>query len=341
LILPERSLDPPPSDVFVAAQYSGRFPVGWNLLQRKDMRSPQPQTQVMTTRSLTVVLLAAMAATIGVARARRAEVIDPNARTFEVTGVVTAPPADGRVTVAHDAISGYMPAMTMPFAIGPEAPALAPGDRVRFTLEVAANVSRAAHIVVSGRDEAVAAAARDAAASTRTRLKKGDALPAFSLETQDGRAFTADDLRGRLTAVTFIFTRCPVPEFCPLMSKRFQQVQRDIERDPALRRELEDVRLVSVTLDPAFDTPPVLDAYAKAIGANPARWQFVTGRESEVARLTSAFAIHVERNGVLLDHTLATAVIDAEGRIVEIWRGTGWKVADVVGVLTREAARRN
>ena len=295
----------------------------------------------MTTKGLTVVLLAAMTATISVARARRAEVIDPNARTFEVSGVVTAPPADGRVMLAHDAISGYMPAMTMPFAIGADAPALAPGDRVRFTLRVASDSSRAEHLVISGRDDSVAAAARDAAASTRTRLKKGDALPAFSLETQHGGAFTAADLRGRLTAITFIFTRCPVPEFCPLMSKRFQQVQREIERDPALRRGRRNLRLVSVTLDPAFDTPQVLDAYAKAIGANPDRWQFVTGRESEVARLTSAFAIHVARNGVLLDHTLATAVIDADGRVVEIWRGTGWNVSDVVGVLRREAARMN
>ena len=293
----------------------------------------------MTTKSLTVVLLAAMAATISMARARRPEVIEPDTRTFEVSGVVTAPPADGRVTVAHDAISGYMPAMTMPFAIEKDAPALAPGDRVRFTLRVAADWSRAEHIVISGRDEAIAAAARSAASSTRARLKKGDTLPAFSLETQHGRAFTADDLRGRLTAITFIFTRCPVPEFCPLLSKRFQQVQRELEREPTSRRELERVRLVSVTLDPAFDTPQVLDAYANAIGANPDRWQFVTGRESEVARLTSAFSIHVERNGVLLDHTLATAVIDADGRIVEIWRGTGWNVSEVIDVLRREAAR--
>ena len=306
------------------------------------MRTPQAQTQVMTTRTLTVVLLAAMAATISVARARRpevVEVIDPNTRTFEVSGVVTAAPADGRVTVAHDAISGYMPAMTMPFAIEKNAPALAPGDRVRFTLRVAADWSRAEHIVVSGREDAVAAAARSAMSTTRARLKKGDTLPAFSLETQHGRAFTADDLRGRLTAITFIFTRCPVPEFCPLMSKRFQQVQRELEHEATVRHKFDNVGLVSVTLDPAFDTPQVLDAYAKATGANPDRWQFVTGRESEVAKLTSAFSIHVERNGVLLDHTLATAVIDAEGRIVEIWRGTGWKVSDVVGVLEREAAR--
>jgi protein SCO1/2 len=83
----------------------------------------------------------------------------------------------------------------------------------------------------------------------------------------------------------------------------------------------------------------VLDAYANAMGADPARWQFVTGDPSEVGRLTSAFSIHTERNGVLLDHTLATAVIDSRGRIAEIWRGNGWNASEVLDVLRREAAR--
>jgi protein SCO1/2 len=166
-------------------------------------------------------------------------------------------------------------------------------------------------------------------------VKKGDGVPAFSLTTHRNEPFTAANLRGRLTAVTFVFTRCPMPEFCPLMVKRFQQLQREVEREPALR----DVRLVSVTLDPAFDTPAVLDAYATAMGANPDRWRFVTGEPTEVARLTKAFSIHVETNGVLLDHTLATAVIDAQGRVAEIWRGNGWKVSEVLDVLRQEARR--
>jgi protein SCO1/2 len=126
-----------------------------------------------------------------------------------------------------------------------------------------------------------------------------------------------------------------MPEFCPLMVKRFQQLQREVEREPALR----DVRLVSVTLDPAFDTPTVLDAYATAMGALPERWRFVTGEPSAVAQLTKAFSIHVEKNGVLLDHTLATAIVDAQGRVVEIWRGNGWKVSDLLDVLRQEARR--
>ena len=95
------------------------------------------------------------------------------------------------------------------------------------------------------------------------------------------------------------------------------------------------MRLLSVTLDPAFDTPQVLRDYAMSKRANPARWQFATGDRDEIARLTSAFSIHVEQNGVLIDHTLATAVIGRDGRIAEIWRGNGWSTAELLDVIRR------
>jgi protein SCO1/2 len=136
-----------------------------------------------------------------------------------------------------------------------------------------------------------------------------------------------------VTAITFVFTRCPVPEFCPLMVRRFHQVQRQL----ATASAPPEVRLLSVTLDPAFDTPEVLRGYAASQGVDPARWQFATGHPQEIARLTSAFSLHVERGGILIDHTLATAVIGRDGRVVEIWRGNGWKVSEVADALAREA----
>jgi protein SCO1 len=283
----------------------------------------------MTTKRLMLLLFAVIALTVGVARARRGG--ETEARTFQVSGVVVAPPADGHVMVAHDAIPDYMPGMTMPFAIGADSRALMVGDRVRFTLHVAVDRSRTEDIMVTGRDAVIASAATEGAPRARVRLKKGAALPNFSLTTQDGQAFTEANLQGRVTALTFIFTRCPVPEFCSLMVKRFQQVQREMERDRTLR----NVQLVSVTLDPTFDTPAVLEAYAKAKGARADRWRFVTGDPAQVSHLTTAFAVHTERNGVFLDHTLATVVIGADGRIVEIWRGNGWNVSHVVDALRR------
>ena len=285
----------------------------------------------MTTTRLLAALLVGMMAAVSFARARRPADDAPGTESFAVQGVVTAQ-AQGSMTVAHDAIPGYMPAMTMPFTLGDAAPALAPGDRVRFTLRVAAEGATAEAITIVGSEPAIARAVTAAGARGVGRLKRGDGLPAFSLIAQDGRRFTAGDLRRGRTAVTFIFTRCPMPEFCPLMVKRFQQIQRELKSDPSLR----DARLVSVTLDPEFDTPPVLAAYAKAMGADADRWQFLTGEPDQIARLAGAFSIHVARQGVFLDHTLATAVVDADGRLVEIWRGNGWSARDVLEVLRRE-----
>jgi len=237
--------------------------------------------------------------------------------------------------VAHEEIAGFMPAMTMPFALTPgeDVPALKPGDRVRFTLRVDDTSARATGFDVVGFDAAVASALRGQGTPSK-RLRKGDPVPDVSLVTQAGAPFSARDLRGHATAVTFIFTRCPMPEFCPLMVKRFQQVQRAIAGDPALG----DAQLLAVSLDPSFDTPAVLDAYARAMRADPGRWQFVTGAPAQVERLTQAFAIHVQRNGVLLDHTLATAVIGPDGRIEEIWRGNGWKAGEVIAALRATSA---
>jgi protein SCO1/2 len=289
----------------------------------------------MTTKRITVLLMLVVAAMVALARARRGGAEEAATRTYEVAGVVTAAPADGRLIVSHQDIPGYMPAMTMPFAVAPEAmPALTPGDRVRFTLRVAAEWSRAEGFVKTGRDEAVASALRAPAPGSRARLKPGDPLPAFSLLTHENRAFTSDDFRDRLTVVTFIFTRCPVPEYCPLLSRRFQQLQRTLDGDRGFAR----VRLVSVTLDPEFDRPPVLAAYAEAMKARPDRWQFVTGETGEITRIAEAFSVHAERNGVLLEHTLATALIDGDARVVEIWRGNGWKLDEIVERLRRETA---
>jgi protein SCO1/2 len=194
-------------------------------------------------------------------------------------------------------------------------------------------LARARRVTVADtKRPSVEAPVRPAAPS---RLKQGDELPPFSLTAQDGRAFTAADLRGQLTAITFVYTRCPMVEMCPLIVKRFQQLQRTIEQD----RTLKDVQLISITLDPAVDTPPVLDAYAKAVGAKPERWRFVTGDPAQVTRLTTAFSVHVEPNGVLIDHTLATALVDRDGRVVDIWRGNGWKVSEFVDGLRRAAGR--
>lgn len=160
-------------------------------------------------------------------------------------------------------------------------------------------------------------------------------MPPFSLLNQDGEKLTATELIGHVTVATFIFSRCPVPEYCPAMALRFAQLQKRILADTALAGR---ARLLSITLDPEFDRPEILKAYGAAVGANPTIWQFATGEKSEIDALTKAFAVFTERNGVMLDHTLCTAVIDGNGRVIEIWRGNSWKADELFAALTHTAA---
>jgi protein SCO1/2 len=225
-----------------------------------------------------------------------------------------------------------MPAMTMPFTMGTgvDAGALRPGDRVRFALRVDQAASEAHSLVVTGRDEAVAAASMARPAAPASRLRRGDVVPPFTLRDQDDRDFATADLEGQLTLVTFIFTRCPLPEFCPLMVKRFREVQAEVEEDATLG---ERTRLLSVTLDPVFDTPQRLHAYGTAMKADFARWRFVTGTPEAIDAFAKAFAVYTEWSGASLDHTLATALIGPDGRVLEIWRGNGWKTDEVLAAL--------
>jgi protein SCO1/2 len=253
-------------------------------------------------------------------------------RTFTLTGVVVAPPNGEVVSIRHDAIPGYMPAMTMPFTLDGVRPSVAPGDRVRFTLRPGSDGSRADGLEVIGHVELPAPAGE--AGAPVARLKRGDSLPSFTLVGEDGHPFTDRDLRGRPTVLSFIFTRCPVPEFCPLVTRRFRELQDALAHD---RSAASSARLLSITLDPEFDTPPVLQAFARSRHADPARWRFAGGDPDAVLRLARAFSVYVERDGALLDHTLATALVGADGVIREIWRGNGWTADDVMGALRERA----
>ena len=256
-------------------------------------------------------------------------------RLFEVTGVIRGHLEDGQLVIQHDEIPGYMAAMTMAFSLSNpgDAAQLKNGDRVSFRFRVGDEKSSAENFKVTGREAASAAAKSP---STRnSRLREGDSVPDLALLDEDNQPFTTAAFRGRATVVTFIFTRCPVPEYCPAMALRFGQIQKAILADPKLAAR---ARLLSITLDPEFDRPEILKAYGQAVGANPAVWSFATGSKDAIAALTKSFAVYNERNGVTLDHTLCTALIGSDGRIIEIWRGNGWKVEEIVAALNQEAA---
>ncbi|HUG12233.1 MAG TPA: SCO family protein [Opitutaceae bacterium] len=249
-------------------------------------------------------------------------------RVFDVTGVFKARLDDGRVIIDHEEIPDYMPAMTMAFtpADPAEVSGLRDGDAIRFRWRVFKGGSVADTFMVTGRAAPVAPVARGAV----RRVREGDAVPAFNLVDENNRPFTQADLLGRNTVITFIFTRCPVPEFCPAMAAKFSAMQDGLVANNVTNGS---VRLLSVTLDPEFDIPEILTVYGDAIGANPAIWNLATGTKDEAEALSRAFSVYTERNGALLDHTLCTALIGPDGRVRTIWRGNLWKPEEVLAAL--------
>lgn len=278
--------------------------------------------------SLLVLLAGLLAASCGPPAPPRAA-----DRQFELTGQVLAlRPEHGEVLIRHEDIPNFMPGMTMPFRVQDPAllAPLAAGDLVTATL-VVGDRSYLTAITKTGSapmpDEAVGF---PPGAGVHI-LEPGDEAPPTTLTDQDGQAVSLADWRGQAVAVTFIFTRCPLPEFCPLMDRRFLEVQRAAASDAALQ---DRVRLLSVSFDPDYDTPDVLKAHAARLGANEARWRFATAPAEVVDRFAAEFGVNVIRvaDGDIT-HSLRTAVIGPDGRMTAVYSGNEWTAAQLVADL--------
>jgi protein SCO1/2 len=130
--------------------------------------------------------------------------------------------------------------------------------------------------------------------------------------------------------LTFIFTRCPIATFCPRISQHFSELQQAIKSEAGAAGK---TRLLSLTLDPQFDTPDILRSYAHQQKADPQIWTFATGEPGEIDKLTQSFAVFVQPEGGTISHGLATALIGADGSLVKIWRGNAWKSSEVIEEL--------
>ena len=262
----------------------------------------------------------------------------PEPKQYELKGqVLGLKPESQEILIKHEDIRGFMPGMTMPFRVG-EAKLLtgiAPGDLVTATLVVAETDAHLSTLTKTGHAELEAPPA--SASSGFELLKNGETVPDQLLIDQDGKPRPISALRGHRVALTFTYTRCPMPNFCPLMDRNFQALQREIKKTPALA----DVRLVSVSFDPEFDTPPVLKAHAQRVEADPLIWSFVTGDRDEVERFAARFGVALERaeqNPIDITHNLRTAVIDSEGRVVKVHTGYSWTPAEMLADLRATAA---
>jgi protein SCO1/2 len=261
-------------------------------------------------------------------------------RVYELKGQVLAvKPERNEVLIKHEDIKGFMPAMTMPYKVKDAALLSGKdvGDLVNATLVVEevdaylTALTRTGHAAVES-----APPVTDAPDVLSTGAEVADAL----LVDQNGAAHPMSALRGHRVALTFIYTRCPLPDYCPLMNRNFAEVQKRIKQSP----ELADVRLVTMTMDPAYDTPAVMKSYAQGLAADPAVWSFATGEVSEVRKFSGQFGIFYEpdaQDASVLVHNLRTAIIDPDGRLVSILSDNTWTPAELVADLKKAPAPRH
>jgi protein SCO1/2 len=235
------------------------------------------------------------------------------------------------VTISHDEFPGYMRAMAMPFDLRGAArrTALTPGDRVRIRLAVRGERSWIDRLDV------LSAAPVDSGLLTTPAapalVPVGAPVPDFELVDQAGGRVSLAALRGKVVAVNFIYTRCPLPDYCPRMVANFRAL-----RDRFAGRMARDLVLLTVSFDPRFDTPERLAKYAAAEEAGGPGWHFLTGDAAPIERVCAAFGIQYFPEEGLITHSLQTAVIDRDGRLAATIEGkdfTGRQLADLIASI--------
>jgi protein SCO1/2 len=235
------------------------------------------------------------------------------------------------VTISHDAFPGFMEAMAMPFDLKGAARrvALTPGDRVRFRLAVKSSRSWVDRV------EVVSAAPVDAGLQqtpvTPVLVSVGSPMPDFELTDQSGGAVALSALRGKVVAVTFIYSRCPLPDYCPRMIENFRAIGQRF----AARMD-RDLVLLTISFDPKYDTPAILTRYAASQRAGGPGWHFLTGDPARIERVCNAFGIQYWAEEGLITHSLQTAVIDRDGRLAATVEGkdfTPQQLGDLVGAV--------
>lgn len=259
------------------------------------------------------------------------------AKRYELKGkVVSVDKANHKVTIQHEEIKGYMDGMTMPFTLLDDwvYSDLKPGSRIQATLVVDQGRTWLENPIVTNIADPNLVGK---SAETGESPPPGTDTPDFTLVNQDGKKISFAKYRGQPLVVTFIYTRCPLPDYCPLMSSNFQQVLQEVRKNPALK---DTTHLLSITVDPEYDKPKVLREYgARYTGSDKPdafkQWEFATGSPEEIKKVGQFFGLQYwpQENQVI--HNLRTAVITPEGKVFKVYSGNEWKPAEVVQDLEK------
>jgi len=259
-------------------------------------------------------------------------------KQYQLTGVVREIDKEsGQVMIRHDEIPGYMKAMTMPFDLkGKEVLAdLFVGDEVEGTLVVKADDIELNDLVITRPAEPAALNFGPNGLEVKAKpatLLPGEDVPDFKVTLQDGKPAKLSDYRGKLVVLTFIYTRCPLPNFCPMMDRKFGELAARLQ--PTSKAD--QVRLLSVSFDPEHDTPAVLASHAKSRGAKMPLWTYAVASHEELGKFGPKLGLMYGPGEKEVMHNLCTAVIGPDGKLIRLDYGTAggaWTADDMMGTI--------
>jgi protein SCO1/2 len=232
-------------------------------------------------------------------------------------------------------IPGFMPAMTMNYTVQDRSGLgqVQPGDQIAADVVVVDNNYWLEHLTITDRSQ------RGNVSATQPHvLLPGEQVPDVPLSNQDGRIIHLSDFRGKAVLITFIYTRCPFPNFCPLITSQFAKIHRALAQDPAIYPKTE---LVSISLDPAYDTPPVLRQYGldslHGDASGFAQWDFVSTRPSDLQKLAAAFGLVYYKENNQITHSMDTILLSPDGTVKQAWPGNDWKFPEVIDAIKSAA----
>jgi protein SCO1/2 len=299
-----------------------------------------PDRQRRWTQMALVIFLSTIALVPVACSKKAAPQPQAQAKRYQLVGKVVSIDKDQTsVMVDGKEIVGFMGAMTMAYPVR-DAKALAalnPGDEITADVVVADDGGYLENIVVTKKG--------DGKGPTRTSNppKVGDKVPDFAMINQDGKRIHLREYQGDVLLVTFIYTRCPFPDYCPLVSRNFSKIYASLRKDPSLGPK---IRLLSVSFDPDHDTPAVLRQYAETFrattGGDPfARWQFAAVPPKELVNVANFFGLYYETQGDQIAHSMSTTVISPEGTVYKWYQDNDWQPADLIEDATQALQQGN
>ena len=260
-------------------------------------------------------------------------------KTYPLQGqVIRTSPSSGEVMVDHGDIPGFMPAMTMAYKVKNTAvlQELQPGDKIAAEIVVSKDgnhywLEDVRITDTSGRGKITTTAPHT--------LMPGEKVPDVPLVNQDGKTIYLKDFAGKAVLVTFIYTRCPVPTFCPRLSSQFAKIHNELKKTPD---DYNKTHLLTISFDPKYDSPAVLHkyglAYLEGDSSGFSQWDFASSKDADLHSLAQAFGLEYQEQDNQISHTMNIGLIAPDGTLVKSW-STEWTWDELLNAL-RQAAHR-